>query len=76
MKLFTAILASMLICAFAPMLGCSTVTGAITPTAQKFVTRYCAEPADERALVRAQINAAIAPATIALTCGGDSGISR
>lgn len=48
--------------------GCTLLQKKVVPLAQEAVTKYCAVPAEERALVRQQVNAAIAPNSIVVTC--------
>lgn len=52
--------------------ACATLNAEVAPRVAQAVKAYCTEPQDERALIRAQVNQAIAPATIRVTCPGDS----
>lgn len=63
-------LAAPLLALFA-LSGCATVTEKIGPRAAQAIMAYCLEPAETRSLVRAQVNALIAPNEVKITCVGD-----
>jgi uncharacterized protein YceK len=52
--------------------ACTTVTKQIAPTAKVVTDYYCAQPQEARLLLRQEINAAILPNTLVLTCKVDS----
>lgn len=51
--------------------ACSTFATKAGPQIAKGVNRYCAEPYQERQLVKQTVNDSIAPNKIAVTCAGD-----
>lgn len=51
--------------------GCSFLQTNVGPTAKKVTDYYCAQPLEQRLIVRAEIAKAIAPATLTLVCPGD-----
>lgn len=53
------------------MTSCASVQAKLVPLAQSTVSKYCAIPVEQRVLIRAQVNAAIAPDKIVVTCAND-----
>jgi hypothetical protein len=51
--------------------ACSVFATKAGPQIAKGVNRYCAEPLQERLLVRQTVNDSVAPNKIAVTCAGD-----
>lgn len=51
--------------------GCSLLTTASAPKLAKAVNRYCAEPYQERLLLRNTVNDMIKPNSAKVTCEGD-----
>lgn len=48
--------------------ACTFTQQNVVPLAQKVVKQYCAVPEAERLLIRGQVNQAIAPDSIVVTC--------
>jgi hypothetical protein len=48
--------------------GCTFTQQQVVPLAQKTVRQYCAIPEADRLLIRQQVNAAITPDAIVVTC--------
>lgn len=51
--------------------ACAFVQKNIVPVAQDLTKQYCAVPESERLLIRQQVNQAIAPNSIVVTCAGE-----
>ncbi len=51
--------------------GCTVFKAEVAPKIASGVKHYCAEPLEERLLIREQVNGLIAPASIKVTCEGD-----
>jgi hypothetical protein len=50
------------------VMGCTLTQEHVVSLAQKVVKQYCDVPEAERLLIRGQVNQAIAPASILVTC--------
>jgi len=53
------------------MAGCAAFNTNVAPKIADGVKHYCVEPQANRALIRAEVNAMIAPNTIKVECAGD-----
>ncbi len=51
--------------------GCAAFNKEVAPRVAKAVQVYCLETPETRALIRSQVNAMVAPATVRVTCAGD-----
>lgn len=67
MKPILSLSAALVLC----LTGCAAYNVKVAPRIAQGVTLYCSEPLAERQLIRSQVNAQIAPATIKVTCAGD-----
>lgn len=67
---FLWIIVALYSCSFA-LEGCTNLQAKLVPLAQSTVSKYCAIPVEQRVLIRAQVNAAIAPDKIVVTCAND-----
>lgn len=56
----------------AALTDCATVTTEVAPRVAQAVKVYCSEPLAERQLIRSQVNGLVAPATVRVTCPGDT----
>lgn len=66
-----AVMIALAIC-LAVMNGCTLLQTAVGPTAKKLTDQYCSQPQDARLLLRAQVDAAITPNKIAVSCANDA----
>lgn len=70
-SLLFALAATATLVASVELAGCTELTTRVGPQVAKAINRYCQEPADARATLRGQVNAAIAPNQVRVTCAGD-----
>lgn len=52
--------------------GCTAFSRNVAPAVAKAVTRYCAEPVDERMAIRNQVKTLTAPNSIQVNCASDT----